>query len=223
MSTQRITTSDIITAARQHNLEPAAARAVLEVEANGRGFSAVTGRILIQFEPAWFSKLLPAITRQGIDLAKHKQAAGLNPLTNEETRLLTNWAIVSGNRVSDQGAEYAAFNAAFAIHGTTAMKATSWGLGQIMGFHFQRLGFATVGDMVDFCKGGEGNQFDATLRFITGDYHLLKALNAHDWNTFAYRYNGSRYKGDPRTKLDDYDYKLATAYAKFKALPEWAI
>ena len=224
MSIERITTSGIIGAARKQGIEPAAARAVLEVEANGRGFSAVTGRILIQFEPAWFQRLLPAHVGHAIRLAqqayKNNLALGYAN-TAETTKLLTRWALVTGNRVSDQTLEYQAFNAAFAIHGATAMKATSWGLGQIMGFHFQLLGFATVGDMVDYCKAGEANQFELTLRFIRASPALLKAINAHDWNAFAYRYNGARYKGDPRTKLDDYDYKLATAYARFKALAEW--
>jgi hypothetical protein len=217
---RRITSADIIAAARKQRIEPAAARAVLEVEANGRGFSAVTGRILIQFEPAWFQRLLPASVMLSINLALKARQIG-KVLSTEEQKLLLNWTLVSTNRVQDQTAEYKAFNAAFAIHGVTALKATSWGLGQLMGFHFQRLGFATVGEMVDYCKQGEAQQFELTLRFVVTDPKLFAALNKHDWNAFAYRYNGSRYKNDPRIREDDYDYKLAVAYAKFKALPAW--
>lgn len=220
-SAQRLLTSaDIIAAARKQRIEPAAARAVLEVEANGRGFSAVTGRILIQFEPAWFERLLPASVKTAINLALNARKIG-KTLSPEEVALLLNWTTVQGNRVQDQTAEYKAFNAAFALHGATAMKSTSWGLGQLMGFHFQRLGFGSVGEMVDYCKLGEAQQFELTLRFICTDPALFKAINAHDWNAFAYRYNGSRYKGDPRIREDDYDYKLERAYAKFSALPAW--
>lgn len=218
-SAQRLLTSaDIITAARKQRIEPAAARAVLQVEANGRGFSAVTGRILIQFEPAWFERLLPASVKTAINLALKAKQIG-KVLTPEEQTLLLHWVKVTGNRVQDQNAEYQAFSAAFALHGTTALKSTSWGLGQLMGFHFQRLGFASVGEMVDYCKLGEAQQFELTLRFICTDPALFKALGTHDWNAFAYRYNGSRYKNDPRIREDDYDYKLAQAYARFSTLP----
>ena len=47
------------TIANLNKIEPAALLAFISVETGGQGFDKKTGKILIQFEPAWFKKQEP--------------------------------------------------------------------------------------------------------------------------------------------------------------------
>lgn len=144
--------------------------AVDTVESNGNGFSLKTGRIIIQFEPSWF---------------KRNKNDWLKDTKN------TLW---QSNRVSDQTEEWKAFNSAFASDPNAAMKSTSIGRMQVMGFHYKLLGFNTVGAMWDFAKQSEKNQLELGLRFISKNPKLDKAIKTGDAKTFAYYYNGENYR-----------------------------
>ena len=106
-------------AKNQSTVEPTALLAFISVETGGKGFDDITGKIIIQFEPAWFRKKAP-YTPSG------------------------KWSV---NRVERQAKEWEAFNDAFRKNPDAAMQATSIGIGQIMGFHYARLGFKSVGDI----------------------------------------------------------------------------
>jgi len=140
--------------------------AIIEVETPGNGFDSKTGKILIQFEPSWFKK--------------HEPYAPSGA-----------WSV---NNVDVQSKEWIAFNNAFAINKESAMKSTSIGLPQIMGFHFARLGYKTVGAMWDDFKRGEYQQVLALFRFVLTDAKLLKAVREKNYHIIAYIYNGSAYK-----------------------------
>lgn len=143
--------------------------AVVEVESNGNGFN-TDGKIIIQFEPSWF---------------KRNKADWL-----KDTKNIT-W---QSNKVENQTREWIAFNSAFASDPIAAMKSTSIGMPQIMGFHYRLLGFKTVGDMWDFAKVSEYNQLVLMVRFIKANPKLDRALKTGDAATFAYYYNGEQYK-----------------------------
>lgn len=89
-----------------------------------------------------------------------------------------------------------------------AVESCSWGLFQIMGFHWQALGYASALVFQEAMFSSEAEQLDAFVRFILGDPSLLKALKAKKWTDFARLYNGPAYKENL------YDAKLAAAYAK---------
>jgi hypothetical protein len=219
-STQQLTPVQVKLTAQKHGYEPAAVRAVAQVEGGGQGYSGVTGRILIQFEPFWFKQFLSKASRIAIDQVL--ELVRLRKLLAAAQQVLfNNWMLATKNRVEDQTVEYQAFSAAFAIQPDAAMKGTSWGLGQVMGHHYKALGFATVDAFVDYCKVSEANQLDVQLRFIDASAQLRKALREKNWDVFAYFYNGKNYKGDPTTYKDDYDYKLRQAYLRFSADPVW--
>lgn len=162
--------------------EYAALKALIDVESNQTGFSERTGRIIIQFEPAWFKRF---------------KADWQNDTINKT------W---QANKVADQTAEWNAFNSAFAADPNAAMKSTSIGMMQIMGFHYKEIGFKTVGAMWDFAKLSEYNQVILALRWIKIVPNLSKALIVKDWQKVAYYYNGSAFKSF------NYDTKLAKAY-----------
>lgn len=112
------------------------------------------------------------------------------------------------NGVEGQSKEWEAFNTAYAINPDAAMKSTSWGLPQIMGANYQLAGYSSVQLMVNEFKIGEYYQLKGMLNFIKNQPSLYNALKLHDWARFARLYNGPNYK------VNDYDIKLAAAYAK---------
>lgn len=120
--------------------------------------------------------------------------------------------ILISNGVENQAKEWIAFNKAFARNPKKAMESTSWGCMQVMGLHWKRLGFESVGSMVDFAKKSEKNQLWLGLKFIKTDKRLFKALIAKDWKMVAYYYNGANYR------INKYDIKLRNAELNFRTL-----
>ena len=75
---------------------------------------------------------------------------------------------------------------------------------QIMGFHWERLGYESVVDYVLTLSKGEPEQLDAFCRFIETDPRLLNAIRTGDWALFAEVYNGKDYKKNKYdTKMRD--------------------
>jgi len=163
--------------------------AIIEVETPGRGFDVITGKILIQFEPSWFRR--------------HEPYAPSGK-----------WSV---NKVDVQSKEWIAFNDAWKINPDSAMKSTSIGLPQIMGFHFERLGYKTVGEMWDDFKKGEYQQLLALIRFILSDNRLLKAVREKDYHRIAYIYNGAKYREMAKKwGREPYDISLRKATQKWE-------
>jgi len=183
MDNRTITPDQTRELAAKYGVEYAALMAVITVESSGVGFNPPTGKLIIRFEPTWFERLSKVA-----DQHMHET-----------------WNGTAGN----QEVEYTLFNSAFAIDATAAMESTSVGMMQVMGFHYNELGFNEVGELWDFAKINEVNQVELGLRFIKSVPALLKSLKSKDWPTFAYRYNGARYRDN------QYDERLLTAYNKF--------
>lgn len=177
--------------AQTFGFETAVLLAFIEVETGGRGFDPVTGKIIIQFEPAWFKKLAPYAPSG-------------------------KWSV---NKVEVQSQEWKAFNDAFAKNPDKAMQSTSIGLGQIMGFHFKRLGFATVGEMWDHAKESLENQIWQIAKFIDTDKRLKLAILNKDWFKIASIYNGSGFlELAKKYKREPYNISMDNAYKKYTLL-----
>ncbi len=89
-----------------------------------------------------------------------------------------------------------------------AIESASWGLFQIMGFHWQALGYPTLQAFVNAMYHNEADQLEAFVRFIKINPNIHKALKAQDWAKVAGGYNG------PNFSINSYDTKLAAAYQK---------
>ncbi|SFB30761.1 N-acetylmuramidase domain-containing protein [Azotobacter beijerinckii] len=113
-------------------------------------------------------------------------------------------------------AEHQRLASARQIHDTAALESASWGLFQIMGYHWQRLGYARVQEFAHAMAESEARQLEAFVRFVEADPALHKALQGRRWAEFAKRYNGPAYGKNL------YDVKLARAYAQFAGQPEAA-
>ena len=101
--------------------------------------------------------------------------------------------------------EYDRLSLALALDRDAALSSTSWGIGQVMGFHAEALGFGTVQQMVDEMTVSEDRQLGPMAQFILSeDLHL--ELRKKDWTRFARGYNG------PQFAKNQYDEKLRYAY-----------
>jgi len=177
--------------AANFKIESAAVLAFISVETGGNGFDPETAKILIQFEPVWFKRKAPYAPSGA-------------------------WSV---NKVEVQSREWIAFNNAFSKNKEAALESTSIGLGQIMGFQWKRLGYASVHEMWNDAKGGIERQVWQICKFITTDIKLRSALLAHDWDGVANRYNGAEYKElAKKYGREPYDISMKKAYLKYKGL-----
>lgn len=191
-SSKKLSKADIIAVANDLNIEPAALKAVIDVEAAGEGFDN-QGRPTILFEPHVFWDELGKIhyyTKRA-ELAKKHQGL-LSPKWDK-----------SLYRIG--GSSHDKLKVAAALHWDAAHKSASWGLGQIMGFNAQKIGYATLKDFIDDMYESEAKQLKAMGMFLRAN-GLISKLQRHDWAGFARGYNGSAYA------KNQYDVKLADAY-----------
>jgi hypothetical protein len=184
-----LTDNDYKLAADALGIEVACIKAVTKVESRGSGFLPI-GAPVILFERHWMYKLLKAKTGKEPALSDvvNPKAGGYLGGTAEHTKL----------------------ERAVQLDRECALQSCSWGLFQIMGFHWQALGYASVQAFVNAQYKSEGSQLDTFVRFININPGMKAALKAKDWAKFAKLYNGPTYA------KNNYDTKLAEAYASFK-------
>lgn len=113
---------------------------------------------------------------------------------------------------SHGSAEYDRLAKAVQLDRTAALKSTSWGLGQVMGFNFDKAGYGNVESMVQKTMESEDEQLLAMANFLraTG---LDRPLAVQDWTSFARGYNGFDFSRNL------YDAKLAAAFQRYQHPP----
>ncbi|WP_343502150.1 N-acetylmuramidase family protein [Alloyangia pacifica] len=167
--------------------------AVMDVEAKGSGFDSL-GRVAMLFEPhVFYRELGPGAARDkavGQGLAYQKWGTRSYP-SDSYPRLL----------------------AAIQIDEETALRSASWGLGQMMGFNAQMVGFTTARAMVEAFADDEEAQLQAMVDYIVAA-GLDDELRRHDWAGFARGYNGPSYA------THGYHTKLRNAFLKWDAIPD---
>ena len=169
----------------KYGLTLADLQTIREVEAAGSGFLP-DGRPKILFERHKFADFTGSVFNAShSDISNHKR----------------------GGYKGGTG-EWARFDKAQKLNREAAIKATSWGVGQVMGFHYKALGFDSPQDFLNENFKDEAAQFEIMVKFIYQDHTLYKALKAKNWATFARLYNGPAYSEN------NYDSKLAAAYRK---------
>lgn len=191
---------DLIAAADRLGVPLAAIKAVNEVESRGRGFLD-DGRPVILYERhvayrlAQEAELAPEVFWQKTPNLLNPKRGGYAGGTAEWSRLAS---------------------AAQVIPLAIVQASCSWGQFQVMGYHWEDLGYASIDAFVEAMHRSEAAQLDAFTRFIEADPDLHKALKARKWPAFARIYNGPDYKDNL------YDVKLARAYERFSATEEAA-
>jgi len=198
---QLLRNSDLVAAAERLDVPLASIYAVNEVESKGKGFLD-NGKPVILFERHIMHRQLAAARHAGDDPAELKRHADQLATTTPALVNPKPGGYVGGT------AEHQRLAMARLIDDTAALESASWGAFQIMGFHWQRLGYVSVQAFVAAMSAGESQQFDAFTRFIETDPALHKALKARKWAEFARLYNGPDYQRNL------YDTKLQRAYER---------
>ena len=184
---------DLQAVADDLGVELAVIKAVNEVESSGQGFSGNKPKILFEGHIFWRQ-----LKKHGLDPNNHK--------AGNEDILYSSWTrehYIGGE------AEHTRLKKAKLVHEDAALESASWGLFQIMGFHWESLGYESVKEFVKLMNKSEGEHLKAFGRFIIAN-NLARYLKNKDWASFARRYNGPGYK------QNKYDEKLARAYNKYK-------
>ena len=178
---------DIADAAARLHCEPAAIRAVCDIESAGGGFLP-DKRPKILYEAHIFGRL----TQHRWD-ATHPNVS--SPVWNR--------ALYG----ADGAHQYDRLAVAITLDRKAALQAASWGMFQIVGMNFAACGFAGVEAYVAAMCTGAGAQLAAFAAFCEHE-GLGPLLAARNWTQFALRYNG------PGEAENGYAGKLAAAYRR---------
>ena len=184
-----LTSEQIDAAATLYGIEPKALKAVIKVECRGEGFNDKDEPTIL-FERHKFYKYI---------------ANGLRLKTCKEHPDICNPN--SGN-YGLESAQHSRLQAAAKIDRTAALMSASWGIGQVMGYHWRDLGYPTLQAFINAMYKDEASQLDAMLRYIKKN-GLIGALNCHDWLSFEKGYNGN-------SVGNTYHERLAKAYTQIR-------
>ncbi len=168
-----------------------AVAAVAEVESGRLGGFTEDGKPVILFERHLFSRK----TNSRFDSS--------NPNVSNRT---------PGGYPRTQGERWAQLAEAFALDGEAALQSASFGRFQVLGQNFTNLGMADAKTYVAKLAKSEKDQLEAFEGFVKAN-RLDDELRAKNWAGFASGYNGPGYAAN------QYDAKMAQAYARIKANP----
>lgn len=185
----KLTEEDYAEAARQLHCEVAAIKAVAYTETK-RGAFDEQGRPTILYERHIFHKLTNGKYDKEYPDLSNRKAGGYGKFKEQ----------------------YGKLERASKLNADAARSACSWGMFQIMGMNYREAGYASLDDFVKAMQRSEQDHLRAFVNFIQGNQALLSAIQKHEWASFARHYNGSDYK------KNQYDTKIATAYARFAGL-----
>lgn len=183
--------------AKRLGVEVAALRAILEKESSGSGFNADGTPKILYERHIMFRRL-------SVNLGILK--AGLLAKTHPALVHSSGYGAGGYGKYSEQPKK---LERAATIDRTSALESCSWGIAQIMGYHWKLCGFSSVQGFVNAMYKSEDAQFEVFVKFLEGA-GIVPFLKKLDWAGVALRYNGSNYK------QNNYDKDLAKYYKKFK-------
>ncbi|PIK79927.1 MULTISPECIES: N-acetylmuramidase domain-containing protein [unclassified Pseudomonas] len=193
--------SDLVQAAARLGVPVAAVYALNEVESKGRGFLD-NGKPVILYERHVMFDRLQLVRSSDDDQEQLHQRA--EQLAKQAPNLVNPKA---GGYIGGS-AEHQRLAQARQLDEVSALESASWGGFQVMGYHWQRLGYSSVHDFVASMNRSEADHLEVFVRFIEADANLLKALKAQKWATVAKLYNGPNYQRNL------YDVKLERAFER---------
>lgn len=183
--------------AKRLGVEVAALRAILEKESKGSGFNADGTPKILYERHVMYRRLI-----------ENKSVAFANAQWTNKQHLVAPDAYGAGGygKYSEQPKK---LEAAAKIDRTSALESCSWGIAQIMGYHWKLCGFSSVQQFVNAMYKSEDSQFEVFVKFLEGS-SIVPYLKKLDWANVALRYNGKNYK------QNNYDVDLKRYYLKFK-------
>lgn len=184
-----LTDADYCKIAEELNVEVAAIKAVVRIEAGAglEGFFA-PGVPVINFDRKMYNKARPG----------------------SNVKAPASETVPEGIKSAYGRREWAQLVAARKVNRDKANMGTFWGMFQIGGFNYRQCGCSSVQEMVDRMSYSEFEQLQLFANFITNT-GMLEDLRAKNWSAFARKYNGTSYRSR------GYHTRMAKEYAKFKA------
>lgn len=183
--------------AKRLGVEVAALRAILEKESKGSGFNADGTPKILYERHIMYQRLTEHF---GLSTAKY-WATGRADLVYSK-----GYGAGGYGKYSEQPKK---LEAAAKIDRTSALESCSWGIAQVMGYHWKLCGFSSVQQFVNAMYKSEDSQFEVFVKFLEGS-GIVPYLKKLDWANVALRYNGKNYK------QNNYDVDLKRYYLKFK-------
>lgn len=172
-------------AAKRLGVPLAVFRAVMLIEVGEKEAFAANGLPMVTFEPHVFAELTGG---------KHNAA---NPDVS--------YAEADPRRIpAAQELRWKQLAKAFVLDREAALKATSWGMFEMLGLYHEDFGFSTVASFVASISGSEARQLEAFEAFLHGQ-GLVALLKAKNWAGFA-----AHFGDGPQAKV--YAGQLARTY-----------
>jgi uncharacterized protein YraI len=187
-------------------LDVACALAVLCVESSGKGFEQNNSdRMIIRFENHKFWKFWGKNNAQ--QYRQHFRYSSGKVWRGHEWRREPSgeWHSFHGHQLN----EWQIFEFARQLDEDAAILSISMGAPQIMGFHFERIGYQSKVEMFDAFAGSIQGQINGLFDFFSPK--MLQYLKDLDFEDFAGMYNG---KGQKKVYGD----KIQKHYAAFKKM-----
>jgi hypothetical protein len=189
---KKLTEDQIQSQAKALGIEVAALKAVIEVECKGSGFNADNTPVILFERHVMRQRLIANSQLKTVDEMSIKRPDLCNKTAG-------GYGLYS--------AQHGRLNAAAQYHRASALESASWGIGQVMGYHWAELGYKSLQAFINAMYKDEASQLEAMCRYIKVN-NLVNALKHKDWKSFARGYNGIAYA------KNSYDVKLANAYKK---------
>ncbi len=188
----KLTDDDYNRVAGELGIDVATMKAVVEIEAGSshQGF-VEPGVPLINFDLTVFKRLM---RKAGKSYAKYTKSTAFQ---RPNTRKYGSYG----------KAQWARLESARKIDKEIAEKATFWGMFQIGGFNWRQCGCKSLDEFIARMSESEAEQLELFAQFCKTN-NLVRYLKAHEWDKFAYRYNGPGYK------KRNYHIRLRRAHSK---------
>lgn len=186
-----LTNKDIANAAAELGVDIASIKAFLTVEAPRGGFQD-DGQVTILFEPHKFSQY----TNGRYDK--------IHPDLS--------YPVWGTRPYGSYASQHTKLQRAAALNRDAALRATSWGIPQVLGNNWKKVGASSLQDFINRMHRSEGSQLEIMVAFIKSDKELWNALKARDWDTVARKYNGTAYR------KNEYHLKLAKAWRQHSGM-----
>lgn len=190
---KKLTLDQIKEQADKLGVSVAALRAVIDVECRGSGFNA-DGTPVILYE-------------------RHKFYQGLRKInwitkSNEWFKQYPDLCNPKAGGYGKYSEQHAKLERAAKLNRDVALESCSYGIGQVMGYHWASLGYSSLQEFINAMYKDEASQLEAMCRYIKVN-GLVKYLKELNWAAFANGYNGPAYA------INNYDKKLDASHKKF--------
>lgn len=183
-----LTDADFEIVAKELNVEVAAIKAVVRIEAGAamEGFWA-PGVPIVNFDRSMYN----TYARKAVNSAGDKSAKVPPGLSGFPLRRWT--TLTKMRKINRQGADMGTF----------------WGMFQIGGFAFKQCGCNSIEQFVELMSRSEFDQLELFAAFVLNTGYV-EYIRKKDWAGFSRRYNGANYA------KRGYHTRMAKAYAQYK-------